>query len=153
MDVLIADDHAPFRSGLRALLASVEDIDLVGEAADGESAVALATRLQPDVVLMDLHMPGLDGIEATRRIVATSPHIGIVVLTMLEDDAGPVAEDRAQPRLEHLRQTAGRRSGRGDRPRPRRGPRAPVISGFSPPAPSPRSCRPGRPWWPRAWPR
>jgi DNA-binding NarL/FixJ family response regulator len=84
--VLIADDHEPFRAGLRAALGLADDIELAGEAADGPGAVAQAQRLQPDVVLMDLKMPGFDGIEATRRITGASPHIGVVVLTMLEDD-------------------------------------------------------------------
>lgn len=83
--VLIADDHASFRSGLRALLATAGDLDVVGEAATGSDTVAMAARLQPDVVLMDLDMPDGDGIEATRQIVEVSPHIAIVVLTM---DAG-----------------------------------------------------------------
>lgn len=84
--VLVADDHAQFRSGLRALLSSVPDMELTGEAAGGAEAVALAARLQPDVVLMDISMPGLNGLEATRRILRDSPHIAVLVLTMLEDD-------------------------------------------------------------------
>jgi DNA-binding NarL/FixJ family response regulator len=96
--VLIADDHEPFRAGLRALLAAADDMDLVGEATDGPEAVDQAARLQPDVVLMDLKMPGYDGIEATRRITTTSPHIGVVVLTMLEDDESVFAALRAGAR-------------------------------------------------------
>jgi len=84
--VLIADDHAPFRAGIRALLRSAEGIEIVGEAGTGEEAVASAEALQPDVILMDLNMPGLNGIQATRRVLAGSPHIGILVLTMFEDD-------------------------------------------------------------------
>ncbi len=84
--VLIADDHPDFRDGLRALLASAPDLDVVGEAADGEKAIALANRLQPDVILMDLNMPGTGGIEATRRILSTSPHVAILVISMFEDD-------------------------------------------------------------------
>jgi DNA-binding NarL/FixJ family response regulator len=84
--VLLADDHAAFRTGLRALLAATADIALVGEADDGHQAVERAAILQPDVVLMDLNMPGIDGVAATRQIVATSPHIAILVLSMYEDD-------------------------------------------------------------------
>lgn len=84
--LLLADDHAAFRDGLRALLATIGDIEVVGEAATGDEAVSRAAALQPDVVLMDLNMPGLDGIEATRRLVGTSPHIAVLVLTMYEDD-------------------------------------------------------------------
>src|SRR6266487_3343238 len=84
--VLIADDHLFFRGGLRVLLDSVGDTEVVGEASTGDEAIAQATTLQPDVILMDLHMPGLNGIEATRRILRTSPHIGILVVTMYEDD-------------------------------------------------------------------
>ena len=96
--VLIADDHESFRAGLRAMLAIADDIDLVGEAADGVAAVEQAARLQPDVVLMDLKMPGLDGIAATKAITSTSPHIGVVVLTMLEDDESVFAALRAGAR-------------------------------------------------------
>jgi len=84
--VLIADDHLLFRDGLRALLASADDTDLVGEASTGEEAVALAASLQPDIVLMDVQMPGVNGIDATRQIVRMSPHIGVLVVTMFEDD-------------------------------------------------------------------
>ncbi len=96
--ILLVDDHPLVRSGLRALLTSVADIVVVGEASDGEEAIAQATELQPDMILMDLHMPGLNGVEATRRIVHTSPHIGILVLTMLEDDASVFAALRAGAR-------------------------------------------------------
>ncbi len=84
--VLIVDDHDAFRSGLLALLASVPGLEPVGEAASGAEAVARAAELQPDVVVMDLNMEGLDGISATRQIVATSPHIAVLVLTMYQDD-------------------------------------------------------------------
>ena len=84
--VLIADDHPLFRDGLRALLASAPGVELVGEATTGEEAVSLAADLQPDVVVMDVQMPGMGGIEATRRIVRDGPHIRILVVTMFEDD-------------------------------------------------------------------
>jgi DNA-binding NarL/FixJ family response regulator len=86
IQVLIADDHTLFRDGLRALLNSVPDLEVLGEASDGAEAVRLAAELQPDVVLMDIQMPGVNGIEATRRILRTSPHIGIIIVTMFEDD-------------------------------------------------------------------
>jgi DNA-binding NarL/FixJ family response regulator len=85
--ILVADDSAAFREGLAALLASVDGVVLAGEAADGDDAVAQALRLQPDVVLMDLNMPGRNGIDATRAVVSTAPHIAVLVLTMHEDDA------------------------------------------------------------------
>jgi DNA-binding NarL/FixJ family response regulator len=83
--VLVADDHANFRLGLRSLLDTVGDILLVGEVADGDEAITRARDLQPDVVLMDIDLPGPDGIVATRVIVDTSPHIAVVVLTMFDD--------------------------------------------------------------------
>ncbi len=96
--VLVADDHLIFRDGLRALLSSVPDAELVGEAATGEEAVALASSLQPDLVLMDLQMPDLNGIEATRRILRDSPHIRVLVVTMFEDDSSVLAAMRAGAR-------------------------------------------------------
>ena len=84
--ILIADDNVAFREGLRALLQSAPDMEVVGEAATGDEAISLAATLQPDVILMDVKMPGLNGIEATRRILHTSPHISILVVTMFEDD-------------------------------------------------------------------
>jgi len=84
--VLIADDHPLFRSGMRALLAADQYTEVVGEATTGEEAIAQAVAHQPDVILMDLQMPNVGGIEATRRILHTSPHIRILVVTMYEDD-------------------------------------------------------------------
>ena len=84
--ILLADDHPAFLAGLEALLGTIDGVAAVGRAATGEEAVNAAAALQPDVVLMDLNMPGIDGIEATRRIVATSPHIAVIVLSMYEDD-------------------------------------------------------------------
>jgi DNA-binding NarL/FixJ family response regulator len=96
--VLIADDHPFFRDGLRVLLAATADTELVGEADDGAQTVALAAELQPDVILMDLQMPGLGGIEATRRILHASPHVGVLVVTMYEDDDSVFAAMRAGAR-------------------------------------------------------
>ena len=102
--LIIADDHTLFRDGLRALFALQPDLDLIGEAATGEQVVALAERLQPDVVLMDVNMPGphgtpgLNGIEATGRIVAISPHIGVIMLTMFDDDGSVFAALRGGAR-------------------------------------------------------
>jgi RNA polymerase sigma factor (sigma-70 family) len=96
--VVIADDHQPFREGLLRLLELIPDVEGVGEAASGDEALIRAHQLQPDVILMDLHMPGLNGIEASRRLRETSPHIGILVLTMFEDDESIFAAMRAGAR-------------------------------------------------------
>ncbi len=96
--VLIADDHPVFRNGMRALLNSVPDMEVVGEANTGEEVIALAASLQPDVILMDVQMPGVGGIEATRRILHTSPHIMILVVTMFEDEESVFAALRAGAR-------------------------------------------------------
>src|SRR5260370_9216712 len=84
--VLIADDHPIFRNGMRALRASVPDIEVVGEAASGDEAIARGAELEADVVLMDLQMAGIGGIEATRQILFASPHIRVLVVSMHEDD-------------------------------------------------------------------
>jgi len=96
--VLIADDNPRFRRGLRALLQTAPETEVAGEAATGEEAVVLTDRLQPDVILMDIKMPDGNGIEATRRIIETSPHIGILMLTMIEDDDSVFAAMRAGAR-------------------------------------------------------
>jgi DNA-binding NarL/FixJ family response regulator len=96
--VLIADDHAFFREGLRGLLRVMPGVVVVGEAATSDEVVEQAIALQPDVILMDLQMPPTNGIEATRRIVEMSPHIGILVLTMFEDDDSVFAAMRAGAR-------------------------------------------------------
>lgn len=85
--VLVADDHQIVRGGIVALLDTADDIAVVGEAADGLAAVALALELDPDIVLMDLRMPGIDGDEATARILAERPGIRVVILTTYETDA------------------------------------------------------------------
>ena len=91
MRVLLVDDHAVVRKGLRALLEHESEVEVVGEAEDGEKALHAADRLRPDVILMDLEMPGLDGIEATRQITALHPEIKVVVLTShaSEEDVFP----------------------------------------------------------------
>lgn len=96
--LLIADDHPLFRDGLRVLLESVPDLQVVGEATTGNEVIAEAISLQPDLILMDIKMPGLNGIEATRRILQTSPHIRILILTMFDDDESLFAAIRAGAR-------------------------------------------------------
>jgi len=96
--VLIADDHPLFRDGLTALLTDGPGTELVGTAATGADAVDLARETQPDVVLMDLHMPGMGGIEATRRIVVGCPHAAVLVLTMFDDDGSVLSALRAGAR-------------------------------------------------------
>ncbi|MGY1722918.1 response regulator [Blastococcus sp. SYSU DS0533] len=96
--VVVADDHPVYRDGLAMLLDSVPGITVVGAAADGGTAVALALEEQPDVVVMDVQMPGVDGIEATRRVTSASPSVGVVVLTMSEDDGTVFAAVRAGAR-------------------------------------------------------
>jgi DNA-binding NarL/FixJ family response regulator len=85
--VLVADDHPIVRGGIVALLATASDMEVVGEATDGLDAARLAIELEPDVVLMDLRMPGIDGDEATARILAARPGIRVVILTTYESDA------------------------------------------------------------------
>lgn len=86
MRILIADDHALFRDSLKSLL-SARELEVVGEASNGEEAVRMAWELKPDVVLMDLMMPKMDGLEATKRLSAELPEVKVVVLTAAEDDA------------------------------------------------------------------
>ena len=93
--VLVADDHPVFRRGMRAILGAEPEIELVGEATDGEEAVARALELRPDVILMDLNMPNLNGIEATRRILEAKPDTAILMLTMFEDNKSILAAMRA----------------------------------------------------------
>jgi two-component system, NarL family, response regulator LiaR len=84
--VLIADDHKMFRQGLRLLFEMEPDIKVVGEARDGVEAHQMAEELCPDVILMDINMPGIDGVEATRRILQLQPDAGIIILTMFRED-------------------------------------------------------------------
>lgn len=96
--LLIVDDHALFREGLRALFSAITDIELVGEATTGQEALGIVEELQPDVVLMDIDMPGMSGVEATRSILRKTPTTGIVMVTMLEDDASVFSAMRAGAR-------------------------------------------------------
>jgi DNA-binding NarL/FixJ family response regulator len=96
--ILIADDHPVFRYGLRALLAAEPTTEVIGDATTGGEAIAKASSLQPDVILMDLNMPGVNGIEATRRILEMTPHMSILVLTMFDDDDSIFAAMRAGAR-------------------------------------------------------
>jgi DNA-binding NarL/FixJ family response regulator len=96
--LVIADDHTLFREGLRAILAQEADIEIVGEVGTGAQAVALAAAQLPDVILMDVQMPEMNGIAATEKILDANPHIGIIVLTMLEDDDSVFAAMRAGAR-------------------------------------------------------
>jgi DNA-binding NarL/FixJ family response regulator len=93
--VLLADDQGLVRTGFRMILGTEDDLEVVGEAADGLEAVEMVTRLEPDVVLMDIRMPGLDGIEATRRAVAARPQVRVVVLTTFDLDEYVYAALRA----------------------------------------------------------
>lgn len=86
IQIVVVDDSQPFRVGLRALLAATEGMALAGEAENGHQAISLAEQLQPDVILMDLNMPDMNGIAATAQILRTSPHIAVLVLTMVDDD-------------------------------------------------------------------
>ena len=83
---------------MRGLLGSLPDMEVVGEASSGEQAIELARELQPDVILMDIKMPGINGIEATREILHTIPRIGVLVVTMFEDDDSVFAAMRAGAR-------------------------------------------------------
>ena len=105
--VLIADDHPLFREGMRGRLDRVADVTVVGEAASGDEAVELANKLDPHVVLMDIKMPGLNGIEATREILRASPRVGVLMLTMFEDDDSVFAAMRAGAKGYLLKDSGG----------------------------------------------
>ncbi len=95
---LIVDDHAAFREGLRALLETADDIEVADEAATGEQALALAPAVQPDLVLLDLAMPGMGGIATTERLIRAMPHIRVLILSMADDDDSVLAAMRAGAR-------------------------------------------------------
>jgi DNA-binding NarL/FixJ family response regulator len=103
--VLLADDHPLFRKGLRALLSTVPQVRVVGEATDGKEVVRLAEQLEPRLVLLDLHMPGGDGLTAIRRLASTAPHVHILVVTMFDDDDSVFAALRAGARGYVLKDT------------------------------------------------
>jgi DNA-binding NarL/FixJ family response regulator len=105
--VLIAEDHPLFREGMRGRLDRVADVAFVGEATSGDEAVELAQKLEPDVILMDIKMPSLNGIEATREIQQASPQIGVLVLTMFEDDVSVFAAMRAGAKGYLLKDSGG----------------------------------------------
>ena len=105
--VIIADDHPLFREGMRGRLDRMGDIAVVGEASGGDEAVRLSRELEPHVVLMDIKMPGLNGIEATREILRTNPRVGVLMLTMFEDDDSVFAAMRAGARGYLLKDSGG----------------------------------------------
>src|SRR6187431_1613622 len=96
--IVVVDDHELFRRGVRALVSTIEDMDVVAEAADGVTACAVVEEHDPDLVLMDLQMPGGSGLEAIRSIVARRPVTNILVVTMYEDDESVFAAMRAGAR-------------------------------------------------------
>jgi DNA-binding NarL/FixJ family response regulator len=96
--VLVVDDHPLFRAGLEALLATVPDVEVIGSVGDGSGAVSAVADDPPDVVLMDLNLPGTPGLEATRRIAATHPEVAVLVLTMVDDDDSVLAALRVGAR-------------------------------------------------------
>lgn len=104
--VLIADDHPLFRKGMRAMLEALPDMEVVGEAATGEEALALANSQAPDIIVMDLQMPGGSGIAATRAILNASPHIRILMVTLFDDGESVFTALRAGARGYILKDTA-----------------------------------------------
>ena len=96
--ILLADDHTLFRKGIRTILEQMQDVEVVGEAASGQEVVALAQELVPDVILMDIKMPVISGIEATKHILEENPHIGVILVTMYDDPESAFAGMRAGAR-------------------------------------------------------
>jgi DNA-binding NarL/FixJ family response regulator len=96
--ILLVDDHPVVRTGLRALIGTLPDLEVVGEATDGESSVKETLLTRPDVVLMDVRMEGMDGVEATRRIRAAAPDVAVLMMTMYDDDATVFTAMRAGAR-------------------------------------------------------
>jgi DNA-binding NarL/FixJ family response regulator len=96
--VLVVDDHPLYREGLVGAISTMAGKEVVGEAGDGEEAVRLTAALEPDVVVMDLHMPGMNGVDATRAVTARHPEVAVLVLTMLEGDDSVFAAVRAGAR-------------------------------------------------------
>ena len=127
--ILIVDDHTLLRHGLRLIFNHAEGLAVVGEASDGEEAIAMAQTLKPDVILMDVNMPGVDGIEATRRIRAAQPEIQVLMLTISKQDTDLISALKAGARGYLLknaesgedltfRKFLGARAGRTGRPHP-----------------------------------
>ena len=154
--VLLADDHPVYRKGLAGVLAEADDIDIVGEAVDGADVLVQAVELRPDVVVMDLHMPTVNGVEATRRLAVEAPGVSVLVLTMFDDDESVHAAMRAGARgylvkgaagEAHPRSRAGGGSGRGGLRRRRRAPgcsaRSPRTGAEAAPGPFPGLDGPG----------
>jgi DNA-binding NarL/FixJ family response regulator len=96
--LMIADDHKLFREGLKALLSITDDIEIIGEAGDGETILEKCQQIRPDIILMDINMPGSNGIQVTQSILEQFPQTGVIMLTMLEDDASVFAAMRAGAR-------------------------------------------------------
>ena len=162
--VLIADDHPLFREGMRGRLERVADVEVVGEVSSGDEAVGHARELKPAVVLMDIKIPGMNGREATREILRANPEIGVLVLTMFEDDDSVFAAMRAGAKGYLLKESGGEEVVQAIRPwragMPSSGPGWPSASWVSSPplgrlrrnarprsSPNARRCSP---WSPKA---